>query len=164
MDPTAKKKALRLLSNGVYILTSRDGDRFGAATVTWVSQASFKPPLVMAAIRKDSSALRCLTQSLVAALHIVGSGQCEIAQKFFAPTFFEPTVPGPGAINGEPFEDGETLAPILKSAPAYLECRVRQIIEDGGDHDIVVMQVVNAECREGMEPLTIAQSPWEYGG
>jgi flavin reductase (DIM6/NTAB) family NADH-FMN oxidoreductase RutF len=159
MDPSVKKRTLRLLSNGVYIITSRDGDRFGAATVTWVSQASFKPPLLMAAIRKDSSAFRCMSQSLVAALHIVGSQQSDIAQKFFAPT-----LTGPGVINGEPFLDGETSAPILENVPAYLECRVQQIIDDGGDHDIVVMKVVNAACREPLEPLTIAQSPWEYGG
>ena len=39
-----------MLSHGVYVLTSRSEDRYGAATVTWVSQASFKPPLVMAAV------------------------------------------------------------------------------------------------------------------
>ncbi len=159
MDPNVRKKTLRLLSNGVYIITSRDGDSFGAATVTWVSQASFKPPLLMAAIRKDSSAFRCLAHSLVAALHIVGAQQSDMAQKFFAPT-----VSGPGVINGEPFVDGETLAPILEHVSAWLECQVQQIIDDGGDHDIVVMKVVNAQCREPVEPLTIAQSPWEYGG
>src|SRR5262245_60701998 len=103
MDATVKKKTMRLLSNGVYVLTSRYGDRFGAATITWVSQTSFKPPLVMAALRRDSNAFYCLTQSSVAALHIVGSGQSAFAQKFFAPT-----LPGPGVINGEPFVDGET--------------------------------------------------------
>lgn len=159
MDPSVKKRTLRLLSNGVYVLTSRSGDHFGAATVTWVSQASFKPPLVMAAIRKDSSAFRCMAQSLVAAIHILGPGDCDIAQKFFAPT-----LPGPGVINGEPFTDGETSAPILTNAPAYLECQVKQIINDGGDHDIVVMEVVNAACCDSLEPLTIAQSPWRYGG
>ena len=159
MDPAVKKKTLRLLSNGVYVLTSRAGEEFGAATVTWVSQASFKPPLLMAAIRQDSSAFRCLSQSLVATLHIVSSEQCQFAQKFFSPTR-----PGPGVINGEPFMEGETSSPILKNAPAWLECRVRQIVEAGGDHNIVVMQVVNAACAGPLQPLTIAQSPWEYGG
>ena len=159
MDPRVQKRTLRLLSNGVYIITSRAGDQLGTATVTWVSQASFKPPLLMAAIRPESSVFRCLSQSLAANLHILGSQQCDIAQKFFAPTR-----PGPGVINGEPFLEGETPAPILKNARAYLECRVQQIIENGGDHKIVVMKVVNAACREPLEPLTIAQSPWEYGG
>jgi len=159
MDSNVRKRTLRLFSNGVYILTSRSGDRFGAATVTWVSQASFKPPLLMAAVRKDSSAYRCMEESQVAALHIVGSEQSGMAQKFFAPTSS-----GAGLINGEPFIDGETSAPILSNAVAYVECQVQQIIQDGGDHDIVVMKVVNAACKEQLVPLTIAQSPWEYGG
>ena len=49
MDVQARKKTLRMLSNGVYVLTSRSAESFGAATVTWVSQASFTPPLIMAA-------------------------------------------------------------------------------------------------------------------
>ena len=47
MDPRTKRQALRLLSNGVYILTSRSQEHYGAATVTWVSQASFRPPLII---------------------------------------------------------------------------------------------------------------------
>jgi flavin reductase (DIM6/NTAB) family NADH-FMN oxidoreductase RutF len=159
MDPMLKKKTLRLLSNGVYIITSRSGEQYGAATVTWISQASFKPPLVMAAIREESKAFRCLSESRVATIHIVGSQQSDIAQKFFAPTR-----PGPGMINDEPFTDGETSSPVLTNLPTYLECHVQKIIESGGDHQIVLMEVVNARCREPLQPLTIAQSPWEYGG
>ncbi len=158
MDPAIKKKTLRLLSNGVYIITSRAGERFGAATVTWVSQVSFKPPLIMAAIRANSSVYRCLSQSLVAAVHIVAAHQVEVAQKFFTPT-----QAGDGRINGETFTEG-TLAPVLDSAQAYLECRVRQIVEDGGYHNIVIMEVANAGLRQAFQPLTVAQSPWEYGG
>ena len=60
MDISVKQKNLRLLTNGIYVLTSRDGDRYGAATVTWVSQVSFKPPLIMAALRKGRSVFNCL--------------------------------------------------------------------------------------------------------
>ena len=86
MDSTTRKRALRMLSHGVYVLTSRSEDRYGAATVTWVSQASFKPPLVMAAVRRDSNVFRCLEKSGKAVLHIVGIGQQEIARRFFFPT------------------------------------------------------------------------------
>jgi len=44
MNTAAKKHTLRMFTNGVYILTSRSDDSFGAATVTWVSQVSFNPP------------------------------------------------------------------------------------------------------------------------
>jgi flavin reductase (DIM6/NTAB) family NADH-FMN oxidoreductase RutF len=159
MDPLKKRRALRSFTNGVYILTSKSGDRYGAGTVTWVSQASFKPPLVMAAVRKESNAFQCLSQSHVAAIHVLRSGQENLAQSFFTPT-----VAAEGKINGEPFTDKVTAAPVLTSVPAYVECRVRQIIEGQGDHAIVIMEVVEAEFREQFRPLTIRESPWEYGG
>src|SRR5258708_21338580 len=81
MDAQAKKRTLRMLSNGVYVLTSRSENRYGPATVTWVSQASFKPPLIMAAVRRESNVYRCLTESHSAVLHIVGDRQQESARR-----------------------------------------------------------------------------------
>ena len=75
MDPKIKQKVLRLLTNGMYVLTSRSAKRFGAATITWVSQASFKPPLLMVALRKDGSAFQCVVESRAAVLHVLDSGQ-----------------------------------------------------------------------------------------
>ena len=159
MDAQAKKKALRMFSNGMYVLTSRSGDCYGAATVTWVSQASFKPPLLMTAVRRDSNVYRCLAESRVAAIHVLAADQKEIAQKFFAPT-----TASAGMINGEPFVDGKTTAPVLRNTPAHVECRVQQIFDDLGDHSIVILEVVEAEFRREARPLTIGESPWEYGG
>jgi flavin reductase (DIM6/NTAB) family NADH-FMN oxidoreductase RutF len=158
MDARARKQTLRRLSNGLYVITSASGTRHGAATVTWMSQASFTPPLVMAAIRPDSNVFACLSESGAAAVHILDAAQQEMAQRFFAPTrVIDHT------INGEPFSPGLTGAPILANAPAHFECVVRQIVSLG-DHAIVVMEVVEAECRGDFSPLTVAASPWAYGG
>ncbi len=78
MDAKVRRKALQMLSNGVYVLTSRSEGRYGAATVTWVSQASFRPPLIMAAVRRESNVFRCLAESGSAVLHIVGDRQQEM--------------------------------------------------------------------------------------
>src|SRR2546428_12129286 len=86
MDAKVRQKTLRMLSNGVYVLTARSEDRYGAATVTWVSQVSFKPPLIMAAVRRQSNVFKCLAESRVAALHIAGDGQQDIARRVFFPT------------------------------------------------------------------------------
>ncbi len=83
MDLKARKRTLRLLTNGMYVITSRHGDALGAATITWVSQASFNPPLLMAAVRPDSNVFKCLSQSRIAAIHILNFDQQEIAGKFF---------------------------------------------------------------------------------
>jgi flavin reductase (DIM6/NTAB) family NADH-FMN oxidoreductase RutF len=160
MDPKTKQKTLRLLTNGMYVLTSRGpSGQLGAATITWVSQASFKPPLLMVAIRKDSNVFRCLRESRVAALHVLGSDQRGIAQKFFGPSKGSSTT-----LNGEPFFEGKTSAPILKNLPAHIECKALDIREGYGDHAIVVFEVVEAELTAPVDPLTVSDSPWEYGG
>lgn len=159
MDTKVRRKTLRMLSNGVYVMSSRSGNHYGVATVTWISQASFRPPLIMAAVRPESNVFKCLRESRTAAIHILGHHQCDLAQKFFSPTRTND-----GTINGEPFTSGATTAPILQNAPAYLECQVRHIVEDLGDHALVVLEVADATCREDVKPLTIAESPWEYGG
>ena len=158
MDLQVRKRTLRLLSNGVYVITSTDGARHGAATVTWISQASFKPPLVMAAIRRNSNVYRCLAESRVAAVHILDCSQQDLAQRFFSPT----KVIG-RTINGEPFEPGLTNAPVLQNAAAYFEGIVRHLFALG-DHAVVVLEVIEAACRGDLKPMTIAASPWEYGG
>jgi flavin reductase (DIM6/NTAB) family NADH-FMN oxidoreductase RutF len=158
MDAKVRQKTLRLLSNGVYVLTSRSEERCGAATVSWVSQVSFKPPLIMAAVRRQSNVFMCLEESRAAALHIVGNGQQEIARRFFFPT-----AAGDGTINGEPVVDRKSAAPILANLPAHIECQVERIVDTDGDHAVVILQVVDAEYGE-VRPLTIAETPWQYGG
>jgi flavin reductase (DIM6/NTAB) family NADH-FMN oxidoreductase RutF len=160
MDPKTRQKALRLLTNGVYVMTSRSGEKFGAATVTWVSQAGFKPPLLMVALRKDGNVLECATESRQAVLHILDKRQANIAQKFFVSAN-----ESSGLLNGEPYAQGKkTSAPVLANLHAYLECEVREIMQEHGDHAIAILEVVNAEVPKDITPLTVADSPWEYGG
>jgi flavin reductase (DIM6/NTAB) family NADH-FMN oxidoreductase RutF len=148
-----------MFTNGVYVMTSRSEDRYGGATVTWVSQASFRPPLIMAAIRKDSNVFSCLQESGLAAIHVLASTQRDVAQRFFTPTRVDD-----GQMNGEPLTEGKTSVPLLQNAPAYVECQVRRIIDDVGDHALVILEVLEAECRQQTRPMTIAESPWQYGG
>lgn len=71
----------------------------------------------MAAVRRQSNVFKCLAESRVAALHIVGDGQQDIARWFFFPT-----AAGCGTLNGEPVVEGKTAAPVLASLPAHIEC------------------------------------------
>jgi flavin reductase (DIM6/NTAB) family NADH-FMN oxidoreductase RutF len=113
----------------------------------------------MAAIRTQSSVFRCMQESRKAALHILAAEQRELAQRFFTPTTVES-----GHMNGEAFRLSRRELPILASAPAYLECGVREIFDRTGDHAIVVLEVLEAVCQRRARPMTIAESPWQYGG
>jgi flavin reductase (DIM6/NTAB) family NADH-FMN oxidoreductase RutF len=159
MDPKTKQKVLRLLTNGMYVITSRSGQRYGAATITWVSQASFKPPLLMVALRKDGSVYQCLAESRIAVLHILDDAQRNLAQKFFAAT-----EQSRGTLNGEPYSEGKTGAPVLDNRGAYLECKVIEIVEKHGDHAVAILEATDAVIRRDLKPLTVTDSPWRYGG
>ena len=75
----------------------------------------------------------------------------------------------------EKMEDGrilraprpETGVPVLAGAAAYIECKVTQIVDVGGDHDIVVGEAINADVmKEGAPPdvLSLTQLGWSYAG
>ena len=51
MDDEHKKTALRMIPYGIYVLTAVDGDTVAAATVNWVTQTSFDPPLVVVGVK-----------------------------------------------------------------------------------------------------------------
>ncbi|MBI1818595.1 MAG: flavin reductase family protein [Deltaproteobacteria bacterium] len=139
MDPAMKKTALRMIPYGLYVLTAETSDgRFAAATVNWVTQASFEPPLVVVGVKTDSNAFPVIKASGAFALNVLGKGQQALA---FA--FFKSVTPEGDTIAGQRFRRGTTGAPLLESTPAFVECRLREVVE-GGDHAIVVGEVVDA--------------------
>lgn len=139
MDPAAKKTALRMIPYGLYVLTAESTDgQVGAATVNWVTQASFEPPLIAVGVKADSHVHGIIKQVRAFALNVLGKGQQALAF-----TFFKPTTRDGNTVSGEPFRRGTTGAPILEKTPAYLECKLVDIIERG-DHSIIVGEVVDA--------------------
>ena len=55
MEDNSKKTALRMIPYGLYVMTAEDKDaRISAATVNWVTQASFKPPLLTVGVKKQT--------------------------------------------------------------------------------------------------------------
>ncbi|MBI1750139.1 MAG: flavin reductase [Acidobacteria bacterium] len=158
MDPNQKKKALRLVSYGLYVATARAGEKYAAGTVTWLSQCSFAPPLVMAGIRRDSALHKAIKMSHAFAVHIVGRGQ-----KKLATTFFKPAVQDGDTLSGYRFEAGKTGSPVLADAAAWFECRVVDEVKRG-DHTVFVAEVVAAGVRREEEPLTVRAAGFAYGG
>jgi flavin reductase (DIM6/NTAB) family NADH-FMN oxidoreductase RutF len=139
MDSEMKKSALRMIPYGLYVLTAQSGaDKVAGAGISWVTQASFEPPLLVVAVRVESSIHSVIKESGAFALNVLGKDQKSIAFTFFK------TVEREGQkLGGETFRQGLTGAPILESTPAFLECRLVDSLE-GGDHSVFVGEVVNA--------------------
>jgi len=142
MDADAKKTALRMIPYGLYVLTSEAKDgRVAAATVNWVTQASFAPPLVAVGVKADSGAHDIIKESGGFALNVLGKGQQ--GQAF---TFFKSLEREGDTIGGEAFAAGASGAPVLANAPAFVECKLVDTVEKG-DHSVFIGEVVEAGVR-----------------
>src|SRR2546429_9734024 len=146
MDPNAKKTALRMIPYGLYVLTAGNkGGQVAAATVNWVTQASFEPPLVAIGVKADSHAHALIKENKAFALNVLGKGQQALAF-----TFFKPAEKKGDTISGEPFRPGKTGAPILASTPAFIECSLETTVEMG-DHSIFVGKVVEVGLAKSID-------------
>ena len=158
MDEIAKKQTLRMIPYGLYVLTVGDGDSANAATVTWLTQASFDPPRITVHLRNDTSTNERVLATRRFVVNVLGEGQKELAS-----TFFRHVELAGNTLGGHPIHDGITGAPILDDAPAYLECQVVKTL-DAGDHTIVLADVVEAGIQNDLAILDLAQTGYTYGG
>jgi flavin reductase (DIM6/NTAB) family NADH-FMN oxidoreductase RutF len=149
MNQDAKKTALRMIPYGIYVLTADDGKgNVAAATVNWVTQSAFNPPLVVVGVKTDSGAYSIVKNTKNFTLNMLGK-----AHKGMAFTFFKPAQLADGKLSGQAIHQGENGAPILDAALAAVECKVTSIVEQG-DHHIVVAEVTEAHL-----PSPIAGRP-----
>ena len=145
MNADAKKTALRMIPYGIYVLTAEDGGNVAAATVNWVTQTSFNPPMIVVGIKADSGAYQVVKKTGTFALNMLGKGQQGAAFAFFKPAEKEGD-----KISGEPYHTGANGAPILINAHASVECKVIQIVEKG-DHHAVIAEVTEANVAKHPE-------------
>lgn len=155
MDQNMKKMALRMIPYGLYVLTAETSDgRVGAATINWVTQASFDPPLIVACVKADSNIHNVIRNTLAFALNVLDKSQQAVAYKFFKPADKDDTT-----ISGERYTTGKTGSPILNLAPAFLECKVIHSFEKG-DHTVFVGEVVEAEVRKALAKRPDESTLW----
>jgi flavin reductase (DIM6/NTAB) family NADH-FMN oxidoreductase RutF len=96
MNADAKKAVLRMIPYGIYVLTADDGKgNVAAATVNWVTQTAFAPPLVVVGVKTDSGAYQVLKTAGTFALNMLGK-----EHKGLAFTFFKPASVADGKISG----------------------------------------------------------------
>ncbi|MBS1272554.1 MAG: putative diflavin flavoprotein A 3 [Candidatus Marinimicrobia bacterium] len=159
MDAADSKKVLKMIPYGMFVCTTKSHDEIAASTVTWVTQCSFKPPLLTVAIKADTKIYDILKAAGRFALHVVPAGEKKLASRFFRPATVEES-----RINGVPFTmDNEYDLPILDSTPAHLICEIKRIPEIG-DHHLFIAEIVDAVFRKEMESLLLQDTGWRYSG
>jgi flavin reductase (DIM6/NTAB) family NADH-FMN oxidoreductase RutF len=116
MDEQAKKTALRLIPYGLYVLTAKNGEDVTAATVNWVTQTSFKPPLIAVALKEGTHPYDTVKAARSFAINVLGPDQKDVAQAFFMTVKPEGNQLGPVT-----FQAGGTGSPVINEAPAFWE-------------------------------------------
>src|SRR3984957_15998909 len=117
MDQDAKKTALRMIPYGIYVLTAEDGEgNVAGATVNWVTQTAFNPPLVVVGVKTDSGAYAIVKNTKSFTLNMLGK-----EHKGLAFTFFKPAQLADGKISGQSFKKAANGSAILDAAIAAVE-------------------------------------------
>ena len=157
------KEALNRIPYGFYSLTSRFEDDANAMVFNWFSQVSFSPRLVAVRLAKKAYTYEMINKSGVFAVNIFNK-EDQDALTYFSkarakrPDKMENAVYAPGP---------ETGCPILEGAAAYLECKVVQMVDAGGDHDILIGEVINAgilKTGDVDDTLSLPHVGWSYAG
>lgn len=158
-DEKAKKTLLRYLPHPINVCGVKDGDEVNGFTLSWTTQASFKPPMIVIGVKQDSRSHAMIKASGVFAVSFLDKSQQKIAETFFQPQRRVENKFG----EYEFFLGEETGCPVLKEALGYVECRVKGSIEEG-DHSIFLAEVIGAQLDREGEPLWLKDTPWQYGG
>jgi flavin reductase (DIM6/NTAB) family NADH-FMN oxidoreductase RutF len=117
MNADHKKSVLRMIPYGIYVLTADDGKgTISAATVNWVTQTAFAPPLVVVGVKTDSGTYQMVKAAQAFALNMLGKDQ-----KSLAFTFFRPADVSDGKISGQSYRRGTTGAPVLIDVPGAMK-------------------------------------------
>jgi len=141
-------EALKKILNGVYIVSTKCGDKINAMTAVWITRLSFRPQLIGVAVGKSRFSHHMIETSKVFAVSVLGPDQLELARHFGFKSGRDTD-----KFKGIPHFSKITGAPILKSALAYVDCKVVSSHEVG-DHTFFVGEVLDgAICRAGEAAL-----------
>ena len=155
MDPQMAK-AFHFIPYGIYVLTTRRGAEPCAMIVSWVSQVSYAPPLLMVSLRHSRYALPAIQESGVFSLSLLRNEQKPWVARFKNPISQQQFVE-------LFFETNKKSAPVLKGALASWKCRVSSTLE-AGDHILVIGEVQSAYANREGEPLTTVNYGKTYIG
>lgn len=150
--------ALHLFSYGLYAVGVRDGDDRNAFTANWVGQVSSDPARVGVAVENDGRSVGMMRRSGVFSVCVYGADQRKMAARLARPASRAPAK----LAEYEHADGARTGAPVLKDCLAFVECRVRDVLELG-DHVLFIGEVVGGAVKAEGEPLTLRGAGFRYG-
>lgn len=150
-------QALKKLTTGIYVVTSKQGSEINAMVASWVSQVSFSPPLVMVAIKRGRYSHGMIEEEAVFAINILGQKQKQMV------AIFKSNDQAEKKFMNIPHEVKKTGVPIMNDALAYLDCKLISKVTPG-DHTLFIGEVLDGDLiKEGI-PLSSNDLESTYGG
>ena len=157
-----RRRVLWTMPSGLYVIGSRAGDRRNAMTANWATQVGSDPKLVAVSVEKPAFTHELIAEGRVFSVNIVDREDRAIVRKFTKPVEVDPAA---STLNGFPFHDGPTGAPILDQAVAWVDCRVHSSV-DLGSHTLFLGEVVDTGFQKPEETpvLRMEDTRMSYGG
>jgi flavin reductase ActVB len=145
LDPLAFRDAMARFASGVTVVSTSDVEgRNVGFTASSFSSLSLDPPLLLVCLQKDADCYAAFMQAGHFAVSILALGQEEIARRFATKAIDK--------LQDTPMQAAPmTGLPVIEGASAWTECVLRERV-DGGDHTILIGEVVHAESADA-EPL-----------
>lgn len=132
---------MSLVPTAVTVVTA-GGDRGpSGATANAVIALSLEPLLMLASLHRDSRTLAAVTEAGRFAINVLGSDQEELARRFSSRAAVEEKWVDVGWSE----HDG---TPWLDAALVAISCELRDR-HQGGDHEIVIGEVISIDSRDG---------------
>lgn len=158
------KEALHMMPYGFYAITTNDGDgEVNIMVANWLTQVSFTPRLVALGLAKKAYSHGLVQKGRVFGVNVFRKEDDRLIKYFTKSRERNPEKVADAAYSLSP----EIAVPIVDGAAANLEVRVTEILDVGGDHSIVVGEVVGAQVfkpGDCSETLTLPHLGWSYAG
>jgi len=144
-DPRTLRDALGCFATGITVVTAVGPDEHPVGlTANSFTSVSLDPPLLLVCIANSAGSAATLRQAQSFGLNVLQIGQQPVSQRFAGK--------GEDRFAGTEWIPGETGVPILARSLSAFECR-RHAVHEGGDHFILVGQVVRAQFEPRRDPL-----------
>jgi len=134
------RDALGAFATGVTIATTKDPDgKPVGVTASSFNSVSIDPPLVLWSLAKSSLSRATFCDSGHFAVHVLAASQEDLSNRFARS--------GEDKFAGVDWHEGELGSPVFDQHAALFQCQTRHQYE-GGDHIILVGEVINFEARD----------------
>ena len=150
IDPRNFREALSRYPTGVALVAAAYEGKAVAMTVNSFASVSLDPPLILWSVDRTSDRYAAFAAAEQFSVNILRADQADLAKHFAMEAEIE-------RADWTTNSDG---IPLLNKALARLECR-RYAVHQGGDHDIIVGEVLKLKADGQGDALTYFRS--QYG-